>query len=189
MRSLGVYISYILRHDPDAINVEMDGEGWVKINDLIKNSAFYAKKRIFNREELMNTVQEDDKQRFQVSQDGRKIRAVQGHSTYYVNRKFEKIEPPLKLYHGTATKYLDSIMNEGLISKNRHYVHLSQNIDTATKVGERHGSVVILEVNAKEMHDKGHEFYYTENKVWLTKSVPVKYIKNSPVYKNKPRKP
>lgn len=187
MKSLGVYISYILRHDPDAIGISMNNEGWVSINDLISKSL--GKRKKFNHDDLMETVKTDDKQRFQISEDGKNIRAVQGHSTQYVNRKFNKVEPPITLYHGTATQYLDSIMKNGLIPKNRHYVHLSSNLDTANKVGERHGTVVILEVNAKEMHDQGHEFYYSENKVWLTKEVPVKYIKKLPTYKNKPRKP
>lgn len=187
MKSLGVYISYILRHDPDAIDIQMNDEGWVNIKDLINKSV--GKRKKFDLEELMETVRTDDKQRFQVSEDQKRIRAVQGHSTKYVNRKFDKMEPPTILYHGTATQYLDSIMKKGLISKNRHYVHLSANIETATKVGERHGNVVILEIKAKEMHDKGYDFHFSENKVWLTKEVPTKYIKNTPTYKNKIRKP
>lgn len=187
MRSLGVYISYILRHDPDAIDIEMNNEGWVNVNDLINKSV--GKRKKFTLEELIDTVQTDDKQRFEVSKDGRNIRAVQGHSTKYVNRKFDKSEPPEILYHGTATKYLDSIIKNGLVSQNRHYVHLSSNIETATKVGERHGTVVILEVKAKQMHDEGYDFHFSENKVWLTKEVPTKYIKKTPSYKNKIRKP
>jgi len=53
---------------------------------------------------------------------------------------------------------------------------LSFNINTARKVGERHGKPVIFEVNARQMHMDGLKFFLSENGVWLTDNVPIKYM-------------
>ena len=80
------------------------------------------------------------------------------------------------LYHGTAQKYLESIREQGLIPKNRLYVHLSSDEPTAVKVGRRHGSPVVLVVNTAAMHEDGYRFFLSKNHVWLTKQVPAKYL-------------
>lgn len=58
----------------------------------------------------------------------------------------------------------------------RLYVHLSEDIETATKVGKRHGEPVILQVYSGEMFKEGNKFYLSANGVWLTKFVPAKYL-------------
>lgn len=65
---------------------------------------------------------------------------------------------------------------QGLKHKNRLYVHLSKDIDIAIKVGERHGSPVVYSIDATQMFKDGYKFYESANKVWLTKSVPIKYM-------------
>ena len=77
-----------------------------------------------------------------------KIRANQGHSIK-VDLGLEAIKPPKVLYHGTGRKYLESILKNGLIKKERNYVHLSKDIETASIVGKRHGDLVILEVDSE----------------------------------------
>jgi putative RNA 2'-phosphotransferase len=80
------------------------------------------------------------------------------------------------LYHGTATRFLTSIMDIGLQPQARHYVHLSHDKVTALKVGQRHGKAVILEIAASQMQQQGHKFYLSDNQVWLTASVPANYL-------------
>ncbi len=74
----------------------------------------------------------------------------QGHSIP-VDVELDEKQPPQYLYHGTADRFLDSIMLEGLKSMSRLYVHLSNDEETAVKVGKRHGSPVVLKVNARTL--------------------------------------
>ncbi len=124
---------------------------------------------------LEEVVANNNKKRFAFSEDGSRIRANQGHSIQ-IKLGYEAVEPPNFLYHGTATRFLESIEEGGLKKMKRHHVHLSQQKDTATSVGQRHGKVVVLVVKAKEMHEAGHEFFVSENGVWLTDNVPVAFI-------------
>jgi putative RNA 2'-phosphotransferase len=93
-----------------------------------------------------------------------------------VDVELKEAVPPDTLYHGTGEKYVESIDREGLIPKSRLYVHLSADIPTAEKVGQRHGKPVIYKVDCRRMAADGFRFYLSVNKVWLTKEVPVKYL-------------
>ncbi len=72
--------------------------------------------------------------------------------------------------------FIDSILREGIVSKQRLYVHLSTDVDTATKVGSRHGDPVVLVVDAARMLTDGHKFWLSENGVWQCETVPVGYF-------------
>ena len=168
------FLSYILRHEPQSIGLELDTEGWADVEALISGAARHG--RNLDRELIKHVVDSSDKKRFSISEDSRRIRAVQGHSTKSVDLQFEEKRPPATLYHGTATRFMASINEKGLISGSRHHVHLSQEIETASAVGQRYGTVVILKVAAQEMLEKGFRFYQAENGVWLTEQVPVKFI-------------
>lgn len=121
-------------------------------------------------------VKTNDKKRFAISEDGLFIRAVQGHSLK-TTVAYQAITPPKILYHGTATRFIDSIFNQGLIPNGRQYVHLSQDYKTAVNVGNRHGKAVVLIVDSEKMFSEGFEFYQSDNGVWLTLFVPVNYLK------------
>ena len=125
---------------------------------------------------LEEIVRTDNKQRYSFNEDKTKIRANQGHSIP-VDVELEQKTPPDVLWHGTGEKYVSSIKAEGLIPKTRLYVHLSADPDTAIKVGSRHGKPVVYEVAAKEMQADGYVFFQSVNGVWLTKHVPVKYLR------------
>ena len=53
---------------------------------------------------------------------------------------------------------------------------LSANLDTAKKVGVRHGKLVVYRIDAKRMYADGFHLFLSVNGVWLTKEVPVKYL-------------
>ncbi|EFA4183721.1 RNA 2'-phosphotransferase [Escherichia coli] len=163
-----------LRHKPEAIGIVLDREGWADIDKLIL-CAQKAGKRL-TRALLDTVVATSDKKRFSYSSDGRCIRAVQGHSTSQVAISFAEKTPPQFLYHGTASRFLDEIKKQGLIAGERHYVHLSADEATARKVGARHGSPVILTVKAQEMAKRGIPFWQAENGVWLTSTVAVEFL-------------
>ncbi|WP_429001569.1 RNA 2'-phosphotransferase [Xanthomonas arboricola] len=84
--------------------------------------------------------------------------------------------PPTLLYHGTATRFLDAILREGLRPGQRHHVHLSADPQTAMHVGARYGTPVLLIVQAGQMHDQGLQFFEADNGVWLIDAVPVAFL-------------
>ena len=172
LRETSKFISLILRHKPDAIGITLDEHGWANVEDLI---AGIARTRIFDAAMLDEIVATDEKQRYSFTEDKSLIRANQGHSVPVDVDLAERV-PPAILYHGTGKKYVQSINEIGLIPKSRLYVHLSADVETATKVGARHGEVRIYTVNTEAMIQDGCKFYLSANGVWLTKEVPNKYI-------------
>jgi putative RNA 2'-phosphotransferase len=170
---LSKFLSLILRHKPDAVGLSLDAQGWAPIAELIAKCSRAGTR--FTREELLEVVESSEKKRFTVSEDGRRIRAAQGHSVD-VELGLAPTEPPDKLFHGTATRFLDSIFAEGLSPKSRQQVHLSVDAATALRVGQRHGKPVILSVEALRMHQQGHAFCRADNGVWLTDHVPPAFL-------------
>lgn len=168
------FMSLVLRHKPQTANVTPDAFGWVDIEALIEGSRGKLTRGLIDA-----VVVENDKQRFAVSQDGKRIRARQGHS-FPVELDLQPLPPPDVLYHGTYVSALGAIQREGLKKMQRHHVHLAAETGTATSVGMRRGAPVILVIDAKAMHLEGYTFYCSENGVWLVDAVPVKYIKVQP---------
>ena len=164
------FLSLVLRHKPEIIDLKLDTNGWINIDELITKS----KDIVLTKALLFEIVHESDKKRFAIK--GNKIRANQGHSIK-VNLELETLTPLNTLYHGTAIRFLDSIMHQGLTKQTRQYVHLSQTLQTALSVGKRHGKVAILEINTKKMIQEGHTFYQSQNGVWLIDFVPTEFIK------------
>ena len=167
------FLSLVLRHQPEAIGLTLDESGWADVEDLIRRANERGHR--LTRPLLERVVAENDKKRFAFSEDGRKIRASQGHSVA-VDLALPPAEPPELLYHGTATRFVESIRAKGLHSGSRQHVHLSLDAVTATKVGQRHGKPVILTVRAGAMWAAGHPFFRSANGVWLTERVPVEFI-------------
>jgi putative RNA 2'-phosphotransferase len=166
------YLSKHLRHQPERIGLTLDEAGWVEIDELIAACAAHGFR--FTRDELDHVVAANDKKRFAI--DGTRIRASQGHSIE-VDLGLDPAVPPSYLYHGTVARSLDAIRAEGLRPMNRHDVHLSADRETATRVGARRGRPVVLSVDAGAMHRDGHVFHLSANGVWLTKSVPPRYLR------------
>lgn len=167
------FIALILRHKPEAIGISLDEHGWANVNDLIEG---ISKTYPLSLEQLENIISTDNKQRYSFNEDHTLIRANQGHSVP-VDVELPKKNPPPVLYHGTGEKYVSSIMQNGLIPKSRLYVHLSADIQTAEIVGKRHGRPVVFVVDSKSMNSDGYDFFLSVNGVWLTKTVPVRYLR------------
>jgi putative RNA 2'-phosphotransferase len=167
------FLSLVLRHKPEEIGLVLDANSWADVDELIRLVNQHGKS--LTRELLHRVVAENDKKRFAFSEDGLRIRASQGHSVE-VDLALTPAIPPDVLFHGTAARFLDSIRATGLHSASRQHVHLSRDVETATKVGQRHGKPAILTVHAGAMHEAGHQFYLSANGVWLTDQVPVEFI-------------
>jgi putative RNA 2'-phosphotransferase len=170
---LSKFLSLVLRHEPAAAGVALDPEGWVGIDDLLAGMA--RRGLPINRTELDEVVRTSDKHRFAISPDHRRIRANQGHSVS-VDLGLQPIAPPDALYHGTVERSVSSIMKTGIEKGARQYVHLSEDVQTATRVGARRGRPIILTIAAGEMYAAGFRFLRSENGVWLTEHVPPQYI-------------
>ena len=172
MTELSKLISLVLRHKPERLGLTMDAHGWVETSALIeKLNALQP----FDMGMLETIVATDSKQRYSFSDDKSHIRANQGHSIP-VDLELLPVSPPEILWHGTATRFSERIEREGLRPMSRQYVHLSDNLQTARTVGKRHGTPVIYEVAAGQMHRAGYAFFRSENGVWLTGAIPPEYL-------------
>lgn len=167
------FLSLVLRHQPDAVGITVDAHGWAEVGALLRGMTDAGVP--CDLQALREIVRTDEKQRYTFNEDGTKIRASQGHS-FPVDLGLTQTDPPQVLWHGTATRFLKCIMQEGLKPMSRQYVHLSPDAETAYRVGIRHGKPVILQVDALRMVQDGMKFYRAENGVWLTDAVPPQYL-------------
>ncbi|WP_246625316.1 RNA 2'-phosphotransferase [Edaphocola aurantiacus] len=174
VKRLSKYLSYILRHHPEQLGIQLDDQGWTSVTTLLEQ--MQASNPEMNRAFLEHIVDTNAKQRFAFNETKDKIRANQGHSVS-VQLNYIPQPPPEILYHGTAQQYLERILQQGLLKGERHHVHLSIDTETARQVGQRHGKPSILSIDTKQMLQDGHLFYCAANGVWLTEQVPVQYLK------------
>lgn len=172
-RKLSKFLSLVLRHKPKVIGILLDTEGYAQVDDILQG--LVLKGLSVSREELLSVVASSDKQRFALSDDGLRIRANYGH-TVDVVLALEPTIPPEFLYHGTASRFAASIMCQGLLKRTRQFVHLSEDRETADKVGRRRGKPAIVQVSSGQMHRDGFVFYRTASGVWLTNRVPPQYL-------------
>ena len=172
-KSISKFLSLVLRHSPEIIGLKLDENGWADVEELISKCSQKGNKLDF--ELLDYVVESNDKKRFAFNENKTKIRASQGHSIS-VELNLAETEPFEYLYHGTVGKFLENIKKEGLQKMSRQHVHLSKDKETAIKVGSRRGTPQILTVRSGAMHRDGFKFYLSDNNVWLTDEVPVKYI-------------
>ena len=162
------FLSLILRHKPQLVGLELDEHGWAQVDELCRLTKI-------DRATLEQIVASDDKRRYSFSDDGRLIRANQGHSIP-VDVELAELEPPEILFHGTGEKSVASIKLRGLMKMSRLYVHLSADIETARKVGMRHGVPKVFRVKSLRMFADGYKFFRSVNGVWLTERVPANYL-------------
>ena len=175
LTELSKEISYALRHALWEYELEMDEEGWVPIEQLL--DALHRKNdwKSITQEDIQQMIDISEKKRHEIV--GSRIRAFYGHS---IPMKISKIQskPPEILYHGTARRFMESIMKNGLSPQSRQYVHLSQDVETAQNVGKRHDDKpYILRIDSLRAWNDGISFYYGNEKVWLADTVPSIYIK------------
>jgi putative RNA 2'-phosphotransferase len=168
------YLSKHLRHQPERLGLTLEPGGWVLVDDLL---AAVAQHRFpITRAELEEVVAHNDKQRFAFDAERKRLRASQGHSVE-IDLQLEVVTPPDLLYHGTGHGAADAILCEGLHKMARHHVHLSGDVETARRVGMRHGRPVVFAVDTAAMSRDGFVFYRSANGVWLVDHVPPVYLR------------
>ena len=173
-----IHLSYLLRHAPEAAELDMDHHGWVSVSQLISNVNASGKAKL-SLALLQEIVATDNKGRYRFSADGKRIKACQGHSIPWVEPELEVRTPPEYLYHGTTTEALQDIMKSGAILKmSRHAVHMQADINKAWQSAERrkNKTPVVLKIAAGRMSQNHFVFSISENGVWFCERVPTEYI-------------
>lgn len=173
LTQISKFLSYVLRHNPGALDLTVAPGGWVDVSTLVARAREDG--RTLHRTQIRQVIAATEKNRFTLSDDGSKIRANYGHSID-VDLDLSPTVPPDRLYHGTTRQALSSIQNEGLRPQSRQYVHLSTAREEAVDVGQRHGTPVVLPIDARALHDAGHTLYHSADSVWLTRHVPASFI-------------
>lgn len=165
---IGRRLSYLLRHSQSPLCIDLNG-GWAPVKTILQTLNI-------TRAQLDEIVATDAKTRYSYDASGTRIRANQGHSIPGVIVEMDRPDPPEFLYHGTATRFLDDIMRDGLRPMTRQWVHISPDYETAIAVGSRHGKPIVLQVSAQQFVADGHELYRSTNEVWQAKEVPPCYL-------------
>jgi putative RNA 2'-phosphotransferase len=171
-------MSLALRHQPQALGLALDAQGWVAVDALLEGLRNNGTPLALA--ELQDIVATNSKRRFALSEDGQWIRASQGHSVA-VDLQLEPCVPPERLYHGTVADALASIREHGLVHGSRQHVHLSADTETAMVVARRRrGPHVILSIDALRFHAEGGVFFLSANGVWLSERIPAGFIRFPP---------
>ena len=168
-------ISYALRHAPWEYELELDEQGFVPIAQLLHalNESNEFEREIIQAD-LEQIIANSEKKRHEIVGD--KIRALYGHTVPQIIKKEPGI-PPAVLYHGTTHRALPQILQDGLKPMQRQYVHLSIDVETATRVGKRRDpEPVILKIDTEAAQKAGIQFYIGNDKVWLCNRVPKECI-------------
>jgi len=173
IKQISKFLSLVLRHQPETIGIQLDESGWTNITELIEKANSYGIK--FDIETLNHIVATNSKRRFAINDTLDKIRASQGHSIG-IELGYTNQQPPEILFHGTGEKCVPSILETGLEKRGRQHVHLSSDIETAIKVGQRHGKPFVFKVLAEQMYKDSFQFFISDNGVWLIDNVPTKYL-------------
>lgn len=168
-------LSYILRHHPEDFGLKLDSEGYINVQNLIQ--ALKARFPQITYAAIKEVVAKDGKGRFSLDSDEKKIKANYGHSISGITPSYTKVVPPVFLYHGTARRFVKSILKEGIKPMGRNFVHLSETIDDALKVGKRRDpKPVVLRIKALDAHEQGTAFYRTGKGIYLARVIPSKYL-------------
>lgn len=163
------FLSYALRHAPGEVDLSMNRGGWVRTNELLEAARWEGYE--LDRSGLRTLIRASEKERFELSAEGDLVRATYGHSVD-VDLDLTPVDPPERLFHGTAMRFLSAIEEEGLRPGNRNYVHLSETRAAARSVGGRHGRPVVLSVEARGLAREGQPFFRSADGVWMTPAVP-----------------
>jgi RNA:NAD 2'-phosphotransferase len=169
---LSIYLSLVLRHKPEELEIILDENGWTHVPTLLDK--LNATGRVCELTDLQRIVDEDEKGRYRFDDAFQYIRAVQGHSHASVKgMQHELATPPAILYHGTPASNRESIDRKGISRQQRLYVHLTDDREQAWKSATRRKTDgIVYAIDTVKMLRMGMVFYRADNGVWLTKRVP-----------------
>lgn len=173
---LSKLMSWILRHGANKEGLTIDKNGFIDIDQILKNQQFITKK--YTLDEIKNVVANDRKQRFMLNvlPNGKiRIKANQGHSMANVQMALSRIDDAIKLpiaVHGTYYQYWDKIKAEGLKRMTRNHIHLTEHENfSADTSGFRSSSEILIYIDVRKAMSEGIVFYRSENNVILTEGL------------------
>lgn len=169
-------LSYALRHGINKLKLDMDTEGFVKLDDLLNHSDLPVLNGV-THSQIQEVVDTNEKKRFTLKneQNNLYIRANQGHSKD-VGQKLDddlhltRITTPYETcVHGTNRKVLSAIMKNGLAPMGRKHVHFAKGTTDDTDVisGMRTTASVKIYIDMERAMANGIEFYESDNGVIL----------------------
>jgi putative RNA 2'-phosphotransferase len=174
-KEISKFLALVLRHRAAQYGIEVqDGTGYADLDEVEALLVKRFRLRV-SRKQLLDLAgsSPDGKIRFQI--EGRRIRALYGHSQVTV--RYEPATPPEYLYHGTSRNAKTSILDEGLLSMGRRYVHLASNPDYALSVAGRHcRTPAVFRIRAAAAAAAGLEFHCPDGVHWLAASVPPEWL-------------
>ncbi|XVF22724.1 hypothetical protein REPUB_Repub12eG0195500 [Reevesia pubescens] len=190
--ALGRLLTRILRHMATELNLNMQSNGYVKVEDLLKlNLKTFANVplRSHTIDDIKEAVRKDNKQRFSLLEENGEllIRANQGHTVTTVEsesllKQILSADEVQVCVHGTYKRNLESILESGLKRMKRLHVHFSSGLPTDGEVisGMRRDVNILIFLNVKKALEEGMKLYISDNKVILTEGfdgvVPAKYF-------------
>jgi len=170
LRDISKRLSWLLRHGALESDLDMDAAGWSRLDDVL------AMLRI-RRDLLDAVVAGNNKSRFTVDDDGKRIRAVQGHSTEgtpvtadALEASWTKVQPDDVLIHGTRLDVLQPILDDGLTPQARTHVHLAAS--STSTVGKRANVQLHVHVCPQRLQGAGIGVFEADNGVLLVRHVP-----------------
>jgi putative RNA 2'-phosphotransferase len=165
------FLSFLLRHNPKDYSLEFDRRGFMPWGQLV--AQVRGRFPEVTEQELLQVIEEPVKKRFELI--GGKVRATYGHS-FPVELELENVEPPSRLYHGTARDLARNFLREGLEPRDRRHVYLSQSLEEALEVGKRRDPrPAILIVDSRTAHLEGVRFY-SSGRLYLAEEIPPRFL-------------
>jgi 2'-phosphotransferase len=175
-------MSSILRHNARKNGLKLRPDGYVPVADLLRCRSMPMNVSL---DQIFGIVENNDKQRFELLQEGNLwlIRARQGHTDK--NVKTEELLTPISsnfkdqynvfnfdsVVHGTQRNVLKLIMENGLCRMARNHIHMAVGLPGEDGVisGMRNGCDTVVEVNlAKTVLGSEIPMWISTNHVVLT---------------------
>jgi len=165
------FLTYLLRHRSRDYPLVFDERGYVDWSDLVDivQERFYD----VTEEQIRAVVTDSEKKRFELRDE--KVRATYGHS-FAIDLGDTAVEPPARLYFGTARDLAQSMLRNGLKPRDRQYVHLSVSAEEAESVASRHDPApAVLIVDAAAARGAGVRFFQS-GPLFLVEEIPAKFL-------------
>ncbi|NPA75974.1 MAG: RNA 2'-phosphotransferase [Euryarchaeota archaeon] len=176
--ALSRMLAGILRHFPEKFGVRLDDHGWANLYDIVKGIKRRHRRfgwlKIKHIEAIVLT---DDKGRYQLDLENRRIRATYGHSIKVDLSDLPTEGIPETLYYPTTEEELEFIQEMGLKPGDRKWVHLSKNYEDAYIAGRhRVDDPIVLEIDAHAAVEAGYPIYVASPKVFISNEIPPEFI-------------
>lgn len=174
--SISKLLSLMLRHEPGRFGIVLDAEGFAPLEEVL--AAVRTRSPDTTAADLLAVAAtiEPEKQRFSIVDD--EIRANYGHS--FADRiSHSAAVPPRLLFHGTHAAAIDLILRDGLRPMKRQYVHLTPDVELASRVGARRGKPMLIEVDAAVANAAGTVFYRANESFWLVDELPAAFLRRA----------